>query len=309
MFYRKSIPQNTSRQFSFYTKYDRMGIRYLSLLLFCIIVSCNQNEITYPERKTLIETVYASGKVIAGNEHMIQAASNGTIVEKLFHVGDTVHTGELLYIISREIPTVKVLSKDKNTPYENLTKLYLQVSGTSSSDSKSLIRSDCDCIVYQSGKETGESVRTLETLVILGSNAGHLARLSVDQQDISKVKIGQIVLVRTEITGDSIYEALVDKIYPMMNEANQTFNVDVIFKVPIHMPFIHYAVEGNIVIRKKENVLVLPVLALLEGDSVMIQTKRTQKKLKIETGIIGMDFIEIIKGIDETTPVLANFIK
>jgi multidrug efflux pump subunit AcrA (membrane-fusion protein) len=276
--------------------------------LYCL-VSCDSADVVYPNRKTLIESVYASGKIIAKNEHHIEAMNNGTVLQKLVEAGDTVKKGQLLYIVNREMQSIKVLSKDESSTGQNQANLSLLVTSATPTQQKAYIRSDIDGIIYQTMKEEGESVHAMESLVLIGDPADHLAWLSVDQLDIAKVKVGQLVLLKTDITGDTIFEAHISKIYPLMNEANQSFRVDVIFQDTLNLPFIHHSVEGNIVIQKKENAMVLPTSAVTEGDSVSIRVNDRPKKIKIKTGIKGIDFSEIISGLDEKTAVFINEIK
>lgn len=64
------------------------------------------------------------------------------------------------------------------------------------------------------------------------------------KSDITKVKVNQIALLKSDLTGDSIYEGEVKKIYPLMNETNQTFRVDITLKGEFNFPFINNTVEG-----------------------------------------------------------------
>ena len=150
----------------------------------------------------------------------------------------------------------------------------------------------------------GQTVRQSELLILLGEKNKRLAELSVDQSDITRVKTGQLALLKSDMTGDTIYEAEVKKIFPVMNEANQTFRIEVVLKKPFDPAFIHNSVEGNVIIRRKSLALVLPANAVLEGDSVYVKKKDGIQKIKIVPGIMGIDFIEVISGIDEKTPVI-----
>jgi HlyD family secretion protein len=82
---------------------QRTGARrhhLLAIFLFStIITSCDEPSITYPERKDIIETVYASGKIVPVDEHWLSAQSKGLIVDKLVEAGDTIERGQILYII------------------------------------------------------------------------------------------------------------------------------------------------------------------------------------------------------------------
>ena len=66
------------------------------VLLLLILTACSRSgEKINPVRKTIVETVYASGKIIAANEYTVFALSSGTIKEKLVHEGDTVSIGNI----------------------------------------------------------------------------------------------------------------------------------------------------------------------------------------------------------------------
>jgi len=167
------------------------------------------------------------------------------------------------------------------------------------------IRSDRDGVVYQTFKESGESVRSNEVVALLGEQGQPLIRLAVDQQDIGKIKNGQSVLVQSDATGNAIYEATISRIYPVMNELDQTFRVDAHFTAATAPTFIHGSVEANIIVQQKQNVLVLPLSALLPGDSVGIVEKRKPRKIPVKTGIRTPDEVEIISGITEMTEIQA----
>jgi len=64
------------------------------------VLGCNNPAVIFPERKDIIETVYASGKIISENEYKLASLSNGTIIKKLVKDGDTVQKGQLLHVIS-----------------------------------------------------------------------------------------------------------------------------------------------------------------------------------------------------------------
>src|SRR5207245_6005103 len=73
----------------------------VSIVLVCSL-GCNKAPVTYPQRKDIIETVYASGKIVSGNEYKVSSLISGTIVKKLVKDGDTILKGQLLYIISHD---------------------------------------------------------------------------------------------------------------------------------------------------------------------------------------------------------------
>ncbi|HJW28914.1 MAG TPA: efflux RND transporter periplasmic adaptor subunit, partial [Saprospiraceae bacterium] len=252
-----------------------------SCSLSVFLAACHRENLVYPERKNLVESVYASGKIVAKDELMLQAMNNGTVLKKLVQEGDTVRKGQPMYIISRETQVVTMQSKDKNISDLSSSNLSFKVNSGSSTEDRVTIRSDCDGMIFQTLKEEGEAVHALEPLIVIGNSSDRLIRLAVDQEDVSKIQPGQLVLVRSDITGDTIMEGKVSKIYPLMNEANQTFRVDAVFNHPMQLPFIHNSIEANIVIQKKDHALVLPVYAMTEGDSVAVKLNNRVRKVKI----------------------------
>lgn len=347
--------------------------------------ACTHSPVIYPERKEIIEAVYASGKVVPENEYKLSAQSNGTIVKKLVRDGDSVRRGELIYLISNNAARERFTAALKtyniarsnladHSPLLNDLKLSLenaalkfrndsinylrwknlwdQKIGTKSnldnawsnyqvsynqkkmaalkyhaalnditiSHSNALsqlaaarndlkdyyIRSDRDGVVYQTFKEAGESVYNNEVVALLGEPGQRNIRLAVDQQDINKIRLGQPVLLQSDVTGAKIYEATVTYIFPVMNEIDQTFRVDAQFSTLPEELFIHSSIEANIIVQKKSNALVIPRAAITGKDSVWVRLHGKQKKIGVRTGIATLDYVEILSGIDENTAILLN---
>lgn len=90
-------------------------------ILYC--AGCKNTPVIFPERKDIIETVYASGKIISESEYKLSALSNGTIIKKLVKDGDTVQKGQLLYIISNDAARDRYIAalKNFNTANNNLS--------------------------------------------------------------------------------------------------------------------------------------------------------------------------------------------
>ena len=252
----------------------------------------------YAIRKDIYDTVYASGKIIAADEHNIFALSNGTVINKLVNEEDTVKQGQPLFEIQNASTTSGLnIASDK-------VKLVQQFASPATVQDKYFITSNCDGIVYKTMKEQGEAVHVNEPIILIGNTDKRIIKLSVDQQDINKIKTGAQVLVKTDITGDTIYKASVMKIYSLMDEVGQSFRVDALFIENFPNRFIHANVEANIIVNEKKNALVIPRIAITGNDSLLIKQSGKYEKIKVETGITSTDYIEIIKGINETTQVI-----
>src|SRR5579859_4160438 len=85
----------------------RMQAFAILQMAFCWF-SCKDKPVIYPQRKDIIETVYASGKIVSANEYQLSAQVNGAVLKKLVRDGDRVKKGQLLYIISHEAEKEKI---------------------------------------------------------------------------------------------------------------------------------------------------------------------------------------------------------
>jgi len=186
----------------------------------------------------------------------------------------------------------------------NLSNAQSQLASAESDLSNFIIRSDMDGVVFKTYKEEGESVRTSELVALIGATTDRVLKLSVDQQDIDRIKMNQEVLLKTDITGSTIYKAKITRLYPLMNDADQSFRVDAEFTDAVNLPFIHSSVEANIIIQTKNNALVVPRNVLVGNDSLMVKINGDQELIRVKTGILTLDDAEIASGIDENTEVI-----
>lgn len=366
--------------------YERSIMKPLIFSTFAVawmLASCKKTEKIRLQRKDIIETVYASGKIISDNEYSLFALSNGAILKKTVKDGDRVRKGQILYLVQNEAVTAKyqaamdnyrnselnltdrspllrdlqlslqnaeIRLKNDSLTYLRWKSLWEQGIGTRSnldnvytnyrisanqqksaaekyyytlhdlqvnnSNAKSqvqaarkelndyFIMADRDGVVWQTFKEAGEGVRANEVVALIGDSSRRIIRLAVDQEDISRIRPGQRVLLKTDMSGDSVFEANITHIYPAMNESDQTFRVDAVFREKMPPAYIHSSVEANIIVAARPGASVLRREALAGEDSVWILEKGKEKKIAVVTGLSTLDYVEILSGIDEKTPVL-----
>lgn len=347
------------------------------------LLSCKQESVVHPERKDIIETVYASGSIIPQNEYIVNSLVLGTVIEKRVTEGDSVGAGTVMYVLRNTSPADRYAAAQQayqnaeanlseNSPIIAELKLAAQnaeskfrvdslelnrykklrtegaitasqfdaisngytisdnmrrsaqerlrstlqdlrvaranaksmMSAASNDLDNYTIKSDGSGFVFQLFKEVGDAVRLGEQVALLGSKNERTIRLAVDQQDIEKVKVGQEVLVRTDITGATIHKATVSKIYPVMNIADQTFRVEAVFTDTIPTQFVHSSVEANIIIQEKKNALVIPRSVILQGDSVKVRSGGDVKTVHVKTGVMSFDKVEVLSGFEENAEII-----
>jgi len=157
-----------------------------------------------------------------------------------------------------------------------------------------VIKSEIEGKVYSRLKEKGEMVNVQTPLAIVGSANQFKLELEIDEFDIVKIKKGQLILVSLDSYKGEAYEAVVQKINPIMNERTKTFMVEALFTKQPTTLFPNLTVEANIVITTKKNALTLPRNVVSEDGFV---TKENGEKVAVKTGLKDYNKIEIISGI------------
>ncbi|MBA4301784.1 MAG: RND transporter [Cyclobacterium sp.] len=360
--------------------FSGFGDFQILILLSMSIISCGKSDekTILPEKKSLTESVYASGLVKAKGQYEAFTLATGPIEEIFVREGDTVKAGTpILKIFSEreklgrdnaqlsrnfadlqsnqsriqdlELTINLAKSKKQNdslllvrqtslwakgigtaveleqralnfqnskTSYESALLRYLdlkrEIEFNSRSASKNLAISDVllgeylltskiDGVVYSVLKEKGEMVSPQTPLAVIGSAGEFLLELQVDEYDISKVELGQIVMVTMDSFKDQVFEAKVTRIYPIMNSLSKSFTIEAVFtKAPPRL-YPNLTLEANIVTQIKAETLVIPRSYLWLDNQVITENGDT---IPVKVGIKTYQFAEILEGVDEKTPLI-----
>jgi HlyD family secretion protein len=174
--------------------------------------------------------------------------------------------------------------KRANVTYDINKKLFSDYSIKSSVNGK----------VYDILKERGELVTSQTPLALIGKTDTFLLELSVDENDIIKISLGQKVLVTMDSYKGQVLDAVVDKIYPIMNERSRTFMVEAHFINPPKKLFPNLSAEANIIIQVKKNIITIPNNYIIDGKYVLIENN---KKREIKTGLKDYQKVEVLEGL------------
>lgn len=168
----------------------------------------------------------------------------------------------------------------------------LQISKSTARDY--LIKSEQEGKVYSLYKEKGEMVTTQTPVALVGDASSFLLELQVDEYDITRVKQGQKILVSMDSYKGMVFEAVVEKIVPLMNERSKSFTIEAAFVKQPPALYPNLTCEANIVIQEKEKALTIPRSYLLNDESVLLTNK---EKRKVTTGLKDYQKVEILSGL------------
>jgi multidrug efflux pump subunit AcrA (membrane-fusion protein) len=156
------------------------------------------------------------------------------------------------------------------------------------------IKSELDGKVYNILKEKGEMVNSQTAVALIGDANIFLLELQVDEYDIAKIKLGQKILITMDSYKGKVFDAVVSKINPIMNERSKSFTIEAIFVKQPEALYPNLTCEANILIQEKEKALTIPRNYLLSGDSVILSNK---EKKKVITGLKDYQKVEIVSGL------------
>jgi HlyD family secretion protein len=131
-------------------------------------------------------------------------------------------------------------------------------------------------------------------LAIIGQKNAFLIELEVDENDMVRVKLDQSILVTMDSYKNQVFEAKVDKIYPIMDERSRTFKIEAHFVNVPEKLYPNLSVEANIVIQTKKNAITIPKNYLLKDDFVLVN--KTEKR-KVKVGLSDYQKVEILEGL------------
>lgn len=166
-----------------------------------------------------------------------------------------------------------------------------------------IIRSRLSGIVYEIFKEPGELVSMQEPVAIIGSQDKFVINMRIDEVDITRVKIGQKIVVAMEAYRDQSFEAKVTRISPRMDTQTQTFVVEGEFIEKPEALFMGLTGEGNIVVSEKDKALVIPREYLIGGT----QVETSVGMITVRTGAKSLSHVEIISGLKAGDVIIKPF--
>lgn len=164
-----------------------------------------------------------------------------------------------------------------------------------------LLKSEIKGKVYQLNINKGEIISPQKPVAIIGDSENYLLEMQVDEYDIVSIKTGLPVLVTLNSYRDSVFNAVVTRINPIMNLQSKTFTIESKFVNPPEVLYPNISFEANIVLRTKKDALLIPRNYLL-NDSIVVN--KAGKQLIVKTGLKDYQMVEILSGIKSNEELL-----
>ena len=157
-------------------------------------------------------------------------------------------------------------------------------------------------LIISVNKKQGEFVKRGEIVAKIGAG-NPIIKLYVAEEDISRVKLNNKVVVSLNTEKQKTYNAIVSRIYPGFDSNNQSFIVEATFtQLPENIMY-NTQLQANIVTDEKKNTLIIPSNYLLNGDSVLM---KEGKKAAVQKGIVNNEWVEILSGLTENQTIVIS---
>jgi multidrug efflux pump subunit AcrA (membrane-fusion protein) len=157
-----------------------------------------------------------------------------------------------------------------------------------------LVKSKVRGKVYQVNITKGEIVTPQTPIAVIGDDKNYILEMQIDEYDIVTIKLNMPVLVVLNSYKDSVFNAVVSKIHPIMNLQSKTFTIEAEFVQPPAILYPNISFEANVVISTKKDALLIPRSYLL-NDSIVVN--KDGKRLMVKVGLKDYQMVEILSGI------------
>lgn len=233
------------------------------------------------DKLTLDESIYIRNKNVK---------SQGGISEVDFERVELAYKSAKINFESAKKQLAQLKAQLKNDQDRN--SINLKISQKSQSDFN--IKSAFSGQLFDVLVKEGTLVTTQTPLAIIGKADSFLLELEVDENDMVRVVIGQKALITMDSYKGQVFEATIEKIYPIMDERSRTFKIEAHFVNPPKKLYPNLTAEANIIIQTKKNAITIPKSYLIQGEYVLVNK---DEKRKVKTGLSDYQKVEILEGL------------
>ncbi|KQW23436.1 RND transporter [Afipia sp. Root123D2] len=274
-------------------------------------------------RGSAAEIVYATGAVEPETWSRSTPLVRGRIVERCRCEGRTVQKGDVLarlddkeavatlndlraleefqrrefdrqdQLLARGVTTSQAHQKAES----DLARIRAQVAAQAQRLQYYKVIAPMDGTVLKEDGEVGDMVEPGTILYRIGLERPLWVVAEVNEEDIPRVRVGQRALLRTDAFANQVLPGVVKQITPAGDPVAKTFRVRIGLPYDTPLP-VGISVEANIVSREKPDAILVPANAVVGNSLFIIETDHARQR-KVEIGIRGTGFVEIVKGVTE----------
>ena len=285
-----------------------------------------------PTRGPAVEAVYATGTVEPIRYARVGTKVSGRLTEVVAREGAPVEAGQVLAVIDarEEISRVQELSARLQLAASELerTRTLRRAGHVSAAVLDQMETAHAAALAALKGAQArldehfitapvagtilrsenqlkiGDMAQPGQVLFMVGDATALQIDAEVDEEDILKVADGQDALIRADAFAGRVLEGKVSGITPHGDPVARTYRVYI--ALPDDTPLVSgMTTEINIVVRREENALLVPLSAITGGAVWVVEDGRTQLR-PVTLGTVGNMEAEILTGLSEDDIIVIN---
>lgn len=237
------------------------------------------------KKMNLQVNIQGTGTVYAGVSKDITGNNSGTLQGLNLKVGETVTAGANLFTVDsndlrqsvtkaknnlqRQQLTASNAKNDNEVAIDNLSIKDAQNQLNSAQDAvnKMTVTAPISGMITAENNSNGDNIQSGKTLLTVVDPSSMKIKVSVDELNISKVKVGEKTQIKFDALKDKTYEGTVEQVAESGTTTNNVTNYEVIVSItnPTDIK-IGMNANVNILVDSKDNALAIPVEALIDKD-------------------------------------------
>lgn len=307
-----------------------MRLKIIATLVVIIVLATllwpTKTESAKVFRGEAIKAIYATGTVEPTVMAYLSPKISAKLVELLVDEGSRVQKGSLLarlddsqeranlleleakeILADQELKRVKSLLDKKAVSMEVFDKALSQQLAAKALSKAARARLEytqiiapSDGLIIRRDGEVGDLLTPQDKLFWIASDETPRVTVEVDEEDISLIKVGQTVLLRSDAFNSQIFDGVVSSITPKGDPITRSFRARISIADGTPLKF-GMTIEANIITEKKDDALLIPTSFLIDQDNVRLKNK---KITKVKVGIKGGQYTEILEGLSEGDTII-----
>ena len=248
-----------------------------------------------------------SAKFSYKNNETVTAAVAGTVERINAPEGTWVERKQAIVTLSS-----KTVTNDLQSAQNSLRDAELALENSNKKNDDYTIKSPIDGTIVQKNYKQGDTIQTGAKLCIVYDLSYLTITISVDELDITDVKVGQSATITADAVSGKVFKGVVTKVSTVGATANGVTTYPITVQLDEFeglMPGMN--VSANLVVASVENALAVPVSAVQRGSRVLVKQGEGDGKtaagglpagfgyVNVKTGISDGSFIEIQDGLKE----------
>lgn len=158
-----------------------------------------------------------------------------------------------------------------------------------------VVRANTDGVVTKRDVEPGDLATPTRVLILLGDPARIRITATVDERDITRVRVGQDALMSSDAWPGRVIHARVHEVTPSGDPNARAFRVRLLPESAGDLP-LGITLEVNVVTRSTQRAVLVPATAF-SGDRLWVVTDGQVHARTIRRGIEANDMVEILSGL------------